>query len=281
VRNRADRRPTSRWSTSRRAKSITDYADAKHLDTRRRLELFLQVCDAMQYGHQRGVIHRDLKPANILVDTGGRVKIIDLGVARTTDSDIAVTTMRTDVGQLIGTVQYMSPEQCEADPAEIDTRSDVYALGVVLYELVCEKLPYEVSRTSIVESIRVVRERTMPLRPSAVRHGLSRNLEAILLKALEKRRESRYQSAADLGQDIRKYLAGEPVSARRPTFWSGLARYIVRRPKTATFIVCLLIVITTLLATSLSIHWYNRQPFEMKWTKENEKHCLLRAADAT
>lgn len=256
------------------AHSITNYADAQHLDTRGRLQLFLQVCDAMQYGHQKGVIHRDLKPANILADAGGRVKIIDLGVARTTDSDIAVTTMRTDVGQLIGTVQYMSPEQCEADPAEIDTRSDVYAMGVVLYELICEKLPYRVSRTSIVESIRMVREE-LPARPSAVRHGLSPNLEAILLKALEKRREARYQSAAELAQDIKNYLAGEPVSARPPTMWGNVARYIVRRPKTATMLVCLLIVAATFVATELAIWWYNHEPFEMVWDKDKAKAQLL------
>ncbi|UCC32254.1 MAG: serine/threonine protein kinase, partial [Phycisphaerales bacterium] len=109
------------------AKPITQYAQEKKLGTRERMELFAQVCDAIHHGHQKGIIHRDLKPSNILVDAQGQVKIIDFGVARSTDSDLAVTTLQTDIGQLIGTLQYMSPEQCEADPHNIDTRSDVYA----------------------------------------------------------------------------------------------------------------------------------------------------------
>ena len=100
----------------------------------------------MHHGHQKGIIHRDLKPSNILVDRSGQVKIIDFGVARATDSDMALTTMQTEVGQLIGTLQYMSPEQCKADPDDLDIRSDVYALGVVLYELLCEELPYDVQQ---------------------------------------------------------------------------------------------------------------------------------------
>ncbi|MHC4218807.1 MAG: serine/threonine-protein kinase, partial [Planctomycetota bacterium] len=122
------------------ARSITEYARAKSLSTRRRLELFTKVCDAIQHGHRKGVIHRDLKPGNILVDSNGEPKVIDFGVARSTDSDLAITTLQTHVGQLIGTLQYMSPEQLEADPHAIDGRADVYSLGVVLYELLSDKL---------------------------------------------------------------------------------------------------------------------------------------------
>ena len=117
------------------AKSVTDYARDARLRTRQRVQLFRQACEAVAHGHQRGVIHRDLKPGNLLVDGGGQLKVIDFGVARSTDSDLAATTMQTDVGELIGTVQYMSPEQFDADPHDLDIRSDVYALGVVLYEL--------------------------------------------------------------------------------------------------------------------------------------------------
>ncbi|MHC4695580.1 MAG: serine/threonine protein kinase, partial [Planctomycetota bacterium] len=127
------------------ARSITAFAKDKKLGTRDRLRLFARVCDAVHHGHQKGIIHRDLKPGNILVDSNGDPKIIDFGVARGTDSDMAVTTLQTDVGQLIGTLQYMSPEQCAADPHDIDTRSDVYALGVVLYELLCDRVPYTVT----------------------------------------------------------------------------------------------------------------------------------------
>ena len=115
------------------------------LNVRARLELVAKICDAVQHAHQRGIIHRDLKPANILVDETGQPKILDFGVARVTDSD-AQATRQTDVGQLVGTLAYMSPEQVLADPLELDTRSDVYALGVILYELLAARLPYTLSR---------------------------------------------------------------------------------------------------------------------------------------
>ena len=127
------------------AKSIVLYAQEKKLDVRDRLRLFAKACDAVHHGHQKGIIHRDLKPANILVDSSGQPKVIDFGVARATDSDMSITTQQTYVGQLIGTMQYMSPEQCDADPHDLDTRSDVYSLGVTLYELLTGKLPYEAS----------------------------------------------------------------------------------------------------------------------------------------
>ena len=170
----------------------------------------------MHHGHQKGVIHRDLKPGNILVDSHGELKIIDFGVARGTDSDLAVTTVQTDIGQLIGTLQYMSPEQCEADPHDIDTRSDVYALGVVLYELLAGKLPYDVTHKPVYESTRVIREQT-PTRLSTVDRTLRGDVETIAFKALEKDRERRYQSAVELAQDIRRYLAGEAIVARPPS----------------------------------------------------------------
>src|SRR5262249_54087565 len=118
------------------AKPITDYA--RSLGTRERVALFLQLCDAIHHGHQNGIIHRDIKPANVLVDPAGLCKVIDFGVARATDSDVALTSMQTNIGQLIGTLQYMSPEQVEADPNNVDVRSDVYSLGVLLYELLCD-----------------------------------------------------------------------------------------------------------------------------------------------
>src|SRR6185436_4698947 len=111
-----------------------DYAESRQLNTKQRVEIMVKICDAVQHAHQRGLIHRDLKPGNILVDDTGQPKILDFGVARVTDSD-AQATMQTDVGQLVGTLAYMSPEQVLADPLDIDTRSDVYALGVILYEL--------------------------------------------------------------------------------------------------------------------------------------------------
>ncbi|MHC4942273.1 MAG: tetratricopeptide repeat protein [Planctomycetota bacterium] len=195
------------------ARHITDYAWEEELSLSDRLRLFLEVCDAVHHGHQKGIIHRDLKPSNLLVDKAGKVKIIDFGVARATDSDLSLTTAQTDVGQLIGTVQYMSPEQCMADPDELDIRSDVYALGVVLYELLCEELPYDVRKAVVFEATRVIRE-APPKKPSTTKRALKGDAETIVLKALEKQRVRRYQSVADLGADIHRYLNGEVILAK-------------------------------------------------------------------
>src|SRR5262249_40408939 len=139
--------------------ALIEYADAKHLDVRSRLELVARICDAVQHAHQRGVIHRDLKPQNILIDDSGtepQPKILDFGVARVVDPEAKTTTLHTSVGQIVGTVAYMSPEQAGADPAEIDTRADVYALGVICYELLAGKLPYRVNPRSVAESVRAI-----------------------------------------------------------------------------------------------------------------------------
>ncbi len=194
------------------ARTITEYAAEKKLGLRERLDLFARVCDAAHHGHQKGIIHRDLKPGNILVDSEGRPKIIEFGVARATDSDMVVPTLQTDVGQLIGTLPYMSPEQCEADPHDIDTRSDVYALGVVLYHLLTGKLPYDLKSSPVHEAPRIIRER-LPTDPGVVRPDLPRDVRTIMLKALHKEREHRYQSAFGLAQDLRRYLRGEAIQA--------------------------------------------------------------------
>jgi tetratricopeptide (TPR) repeat protein/predicted Ser/Thr protein kinase len=191
--------------------SLGKYADDHGLTTRERLEIMAKVCDAVDHAHQRGIIHRDLKPGNILVDETGQPKILDFGVARVTDSDVH-STRQTDLGQLLGTVAYMSPEQVLADPLELDTRSDVYALGVILYELLAGRLPYSIS-PKLHEAVQTIRqEDPAPLR-SIVRTCRG-DIETLVAKALEKERARRYGSAAALAADIRRYLGNEPTTAR-------------------------------------------------------------------
>lgn len=228
------------------AQHLLEYADVRGLTTRQRLELFAKVCDAIHHGHQKGIVHRDIKPANILVGADGEPKVIDFGVARASDADIVMTTQCTHVGDLVGTVHYMSPEQCDGNPAAIDTRSDIYSLGVVLYELLTGLAPYDTSGTTLYNAIRVIKEQP-PRQPSlaigqvhgaaARRRHLARelrgDLDAVLSKALEKEPARRYVSAADLAQDIRRHLAGEPVEARRASAWRRVLRWAGRRPRTA------------------------------------------------
>jgi len=213
------------------AKPLTQYAADLKLSTHDRLALFRKVCDAVAHGHQNGVIHRDLKPSNILVDSTGQPKVIDFGVAKTTDSDMALTTLQTDVGQLIGTYQYMSPEQFEADPHGIDIRSDVYALGVVLYELLAGQPPYDLKRKLPHEISSIVRQHD-PTPVTTVNKTLRRDVGVIAGKCLEKDRNRRYSSASELAGDIGRYLSGDPITAVAPSFWDGVVR-LARRHKVA------------------------------------------------
>lgn len=199
------------------------HADAGRLDVKARMELVARVADAVHHAHQRGVIHRDLKPANVLVDAHGQPKVLDFGVARAADADLRVTTLHTSVGQLIGTLPYMSPEQVVGDPSEVDTRSDVYALGVVLYQLLTGRLPLDVSSRSLVEAARVIREE-MPTRLGRVSRALRGDAETIVGKALEKDKSRRYQSAAELADDLRRAATGRPIVAKQES-----ALYVLRR----------------------------------------------------
>ncbi|MHC4140310.1 MAG: tetratricopeptide repeat protein [Planctomycetota bacterium] len=203
------------------------YADSRKLGTRQRMELFVKICDAVQYAHHHGVIHRDLKPDNIFVDDLGEPKILDFGVARATDSDIRATTVRTDVGQLIGTVPYMSPEQVTGDPTELDTRSDVYSLGVVLYELMSGRLPHDLRGKTIPEAVRVIREDD-PTPLSSVNRVFRGDVETIVAKALAKEKVRRYQTAADLASDVRRYLKDEPIVARPASTFYQLRKFARR-----------------------------------------------------
>ncbi|UCC30412.1 MAG: serine/threonine protein kinase [Phycisphaerales bacterium] len=256
------------------ARPIDRYAREKQLGVRERLGLFAQVCDAVHHGHQKGIIHRDLKPGNILVDSAGLPKVIDFGVARSTDSDIAVTTMRTDVGQLIGTLQYMSPEQCDADPDDLDVRSDVYSLGLVLYELLTGELPYEAGGCTIYRGAKVIKE-CAPRKPSSINPKLHGDVETITLKALEKDREKRYQSAADLAQDIRRHLHREPIEAKPPTKWARTVRWVSRHPLITTTAAGLGIAAIIVLATTISILLLNFRPHAVSISNDQHEAWLL------
>lgn len=197
-------------------RSITAFATERQLTTSERLTLVAQVCDAVHSGHQKGIIHRDLKPDNILVDEQGQPKVIDFGVARATDVDIQVTTQQSEVGRLVGTLPYMSPEQLSGDSRQVDTRADVYALGVVLYELLSGQLPIHGPWKSVVDAVVAIRE-TPPRKLGSIDAALRGDIETIAAKAIEKDKSRRYQSAAEFAADIRRLLSDEPISARPPT----------------------------------------------------------------
>jgi len=231
---------------------ITDYCDKHRLPQRQRLDLFIQVCEGVQHAHQKGIIHRDLKPSNVLVkvqDNRPIPKIIDFGVAKAISQKLTEKTVHTQLGQIIGTPAYMSPEQAEMTPLDIDTRTDIYSLGVMLYELLAGALPFDpvrLSKLSYPELQRIIREEEPP-RPSTristldtaekiakarqtdVRTLVKRlkgDLDWITMRALDKDRTRRYASASELAADIARYLHDEPVVARPPSTVYRLGKFI-------------------------------------------------------
>lgn len=186
---------------------------ARGLDATARLELLARVCDAVQHAHDKGVIHRDLKPGNILVDDSGQPKVLDFGVAHVTDADFLTTASQTQTGQLLGTLSYMSPEQITANPHGLDKRSDVYTLGVLLFELLTQRLPYHLDHLPVHEVARVIQHEE-PSRLGSINALYRGDVEIIVAKALEKDRSRRYASAGDLASDVRRYLRGDPILAR-------------------------------------------------------------------
>ncbi len=313
------------------ATAITEYAERHELTVRQRLELFLQLCDAVHYGHQKSVIHRDLKPANILVTPPlnpplakggsggvGQVKVIDFGIAKAIDSDVTVTTMHTEIGQLVGTLSYMSPEQCAADPLALDVRTDVYSLGVVAYQLLCGCLPYALTpsraaqshgrkpvdtpsrererpvnhyrdshgappspfdlRTSNLSSplsmLRTICE-VPPIRPSTINRTLRGDLEIILLKALEKDRQKRYQSAADLARDMRHFLAREPIEARGPSLASSAFLWTRRHPILTTALAAATVGVTILATAWTTVYLAHLRPYRIEARDDMGEAVLL------
>ncbi len=220
------------------ALDILTYVETHGLDEEARLGLFQKICDAVDYGHRRGVVHRDLKPANILIDGSGRPRVIDFGVACSTDADLMLTTMQTQVGQLLGTAQYMSPEQWRANPADIDARSDVYSLGAVMFELLVGRPPHDLSSVPLAEAQRIVLQ-AAPQKPSSIRRDLTLDLDTMVLKALAKDPSMRYESPGDLSRDIGRYLNHEPILARPPSALYHLGLF-TRRNRVVVLSLCVL-----------------------------------------
>jgi hypothetical protein len=206
-------------------KPLKDYITARALEIPERLEVVAKVCDAVQHAHDRGIIHRDLKPGNILVDRMGQPKVLDFGVARVVEGP-APETLYTTAGELVGTLAYMSPEQVRADAASVDGRSDVYAIGVMLYELLAGRLPYNVSGLPHEAVHTILEEDPRPL--STISRRFKGDIATIVAKALEKDAARRYASTAALAADLRRYLDNEPITARRPSTIYQLQKFVRR-----------------------------------------------------
>ncbi len=257
-------------------RAIDEHCDGLRLSVAQRLELLIEACEGVQHAHQKAIIHRDLKPSNILVSTvDGRPqpKVIDFGIAKAIGRRLTQRTLLTEIGALIGTPEYMSPEQADSSGQDVDTRTDVYSLGVVLYQLVTGALPFssKALRASTDEELRRMLRETDPPRPSArlgaapaeaedvararasdpdtLRRQIKGDLDAIILKALEKERTRRYGTVAELAEDLRRHLRHEPVVARAPSTPYRVRKYL-RRHLLGAGVAGTLVVLLTAFAAS-------------------------------
>jgi WD40 repeat protein/serine/threonine protein kinase len=259
---------------------ITEFCDQDRLTPRQRLELFIPVCQAVQHAHQKGIIHRDLKPSNVLVsrhDTTPAVKVIDFGVAKALGQALTDKTLVTGVAQMIGTPLYMSPEQAGLSDLDVDTRSDVYSLGVLLYELLTGTTPFPKARfqeAGYDEIRRVLREEDPPkpstrlsesqdtlpaisarrqTEPAKLARLVKGELDWIVMKCLEKDRDRRYESASALVADVERFLAGQPIRARRVGAWERLWRWCRRNPAVASLTAAVFVLL--LAGTGISTYF--------------------------
>jgi tetratricopeptide (TPR) repeat protein len=284
---------------------MTRYCDEHRLTPRQRLELFVPVCQAVQHAHQKGIIHRDLKPSNVLVaeyDDRPVAKVIDFGVAKAAGPKLTERTLFTEFGAVVGTLEYMSPEQAKLNALDIDTRSDIYALGVLLYELLTGTTPFDrkrLSQAAFDEMLRIIREEEPP-RPStrlstteelptiAANHGMEPKqlsslvrgeLDWIVMKCLEKDRNRRYETANALALDVQRYLHDEPVQACPPSGWYRFRKF-ARRNKQALLTASVIALATLVAVGGLagSIGWVVRDRTAQREAREGEAGFSLRQA---
>ncbi|MHC4088889.1 MAG: tetratricopeptide repeat protein [Planctomycetota bacterium] len=259
--------------------ALDKFAAAQQSSVRDRLALLVKVCDAVEHAHQKGVIHRDLKPGNILVDEPGQPKILDFGIALATDPDLLTTTSQADASELAGTPAYMSFEQVNGDASELDTRTDVYALGVIAYQLLAGRLPYDLGRKTVAEARRIIAEQPAP-RLGRLDRALRGDIEAIVSKALEKDKARRYQSASDLATDLRRYLADEPILARPPSAIYQFAKFAKRnRALVGGAVGMLILLVVGFAGTSLGMKRAQRAEAKARAINDFLVEDLLAVAD--
>ncbi|MEO2161774.1 MAG: serine/threonine-protein kinase, partial [bacterium] len=234
------------------AQILTEYGSKPELTLRDRIGLFIQICAAVEHGHDMGILHRDLKPGNILVDREGRPKVIDYGVARAMDIEKALGADLTRTGEIVGTMRYMSPEQVRG--AELDARSDVYSLGVVFYEVLCGRSPYGEMQSDLASIAMAILE-GQPVRPSLLEPDLSGDMEWVLMKALEKDVGRRYPTAAAMADDFRRYLEHKPLEAGPPSAAYRLKKFVLRNRIPVTAATILVIGLGVGLAVSLDMYF--------------------------
>lgn len=256
---------------------LNEFVRTRNLDRRARLELFVRVCGAVWYAHQRGVIHRDLKPSNILVEPAGAPKVLDFGLARILNEAGAPATQTFDDHRLRGSLRYMSPEQTTGDPSATDVRTDVYSLGVVLFELLTDAAPLELEKLPLTDAIEAIRSHP-PRRPAMLNPALRGDIETIILKALEKSAERRYAGVAELSADIERFLCNRPIVARPPST-TYLLRKFVARNRTTTALGAALVLLVIAFGAWMTV-LYTRAQFNLRRAETAEQLATQEAQRA-
>jgi serine/threonine protein kinase len=288
--------------------AITDYCDQEHLGTRERLELFIPVCHAVQHAHQKGILHRDLKQSNVLVcqyDGALVPKVIDFGLAKALNQRLTDDTVFTQVGQIVGTLEYMSPEQVDGNNLDVDTRADVYSLGVILYELLTGSKPFpgdQLRSANFTELLRILHEVDPPrpssrlssadnlaeiaarrrIEPTRLTKQIHGELDWIVMKCLEKDRARRYETVNGLAMDLKRFLANEPVSAGPPSATYRVRKFLRRNwaPVAAAGVVLLALTIGAI-GTTIGLVEARKQRAAAEQARDREAEQRKQAEDAS